>query len=330
MYAPWLVEVTRGSIVECRHIIHGIAITANGTAVEEFGDVDRKIYPRSAAKWLQALELILSGTAKKQRLTDEHLALACSSHNGEAEHVQKVSKWLNYLNFTSEDLECGIANPLSEEVHLQLACADMSLTPFHHCCSGKHSGMLSICHHLKLPTKGYTDYGHPIQQRIRERLSEVLEIDVNLLPHAADGCSVPTYATPLRALALGFAKLGAGRFGLNTNQAGQRLFEAQTNHPFLIAGSNRLDSALIEAGQGRLQIKMGADGVYCGALPDRELGFALKCDDGSRRGQEMAVVELLKSIGEIETVNRLPKCYRFPTIKTAQNVVVGSVSVNRG
>ena len=41
---------------------------------------------------------------------------------------------------------------------------------------------------------------------------------------------------------------------------------------------------------------MGAEGVYLGAIADREIGFALKCEDGSLRGQEALVVELLEQL----------------------------------
>ena len=78
-------------------------------------------------------------------------------------------------------------------------------------------------------------------------------------------------------MALGFAKLSAERFSDKMNTAASRLRRAQANAPFMVAGSERLDTALLEAGQGRLQVKMGAEGVYLGAIADRQIGFALKC-----------------------------------------------------
>ena len=98
----------------------------------------------------------------------------------------------------------------------------------------------------------------------------------------------------------------------------------------MVAGSDRLDTQLLEAGQGRLQVKMGAEGVYLGAIADREIGFALKCEDGSLRGQEALVVELLRAIGEDDLVNRLPKASSQPVIETARGEAVGQISVRRG
>ena len=58
-----------------------------------------------------------------------------------------------------------------------------------------------------------------------------------LLVYASDGCSVPTYALPLDVMALGFAKLSAGRFSDEMNIAARRLRRAQANVPFMVAGS---------------------------------------------------------------------------------------------
>ena len=104
---------------------------------------------------------------------------------------------------------------------------------------------------------------------------------------------------------------------------------AQANAPFMVAGSERLDTMLLEAGLGRLQVKMGAEGVYLGAIADREIGFALKCEDGSLRGQEALVVELLRAIGEDAIVDRLPDEVKHPQIRTARGELVGQISVRR-
>ena len=45
---------------------------------------------------------------------------------------------------------------------------------------------------------------------------------------------------------------------------------------------------------GKVFMKTGAEGVYCGAFPEHRLGFAVKIDDGAKRaaaGVAMALVE---------------------------------------
>ena len=326
---PWIVEISRGHRVESSSLGHGIVMNADGHTLLSFGDLQRETFPRSAAKWIQALELVLSGAADALGLSDEHLAIACASHNGEHEHVTLVSRWLDQLDLDVDDLECGVTLPFTEPVRLKLSHDHVTATQLHHCCSGKHTGMLSVCRHVGWQTNGYTAYDHPLQAKIREHISLIFGVDANSLDYASDGCSVPTYALPLDVMALGFAKLGAERFSNEFNAAARRLRNAQASAPFMVAGSDRLDTQLLEAGQGRLQVKMGAEGVYLGAIADREIGFALKCEDGSLRGQEVLVVELLRAIGEEDIVNRLPDNVRTRVVATARGETVGKISVRR-
>ena len=294
-----------------------------------FGEKKRETFPRSAAKWIQALELVLSGAVDALELTDDHLAIACASHNGEPEHVAIVNAWLGQLGLTTEDLECGVSLPFTEPVRLQLSRDHIPATNLHHCCSGKHVAMLTVCKQRGWLIDGYTDYAHPLQAKIRQHMTTIFGIDANSLNYATDGCSVPTYLLPLDVMALGFAKLGAGHFSTELNHAAARLRHAQARAPFMVAGSERLDSQLLEAGQGRLQIKMGAEGVYLGAIPDRNIGFALKCEDGSLRGQEALVIELLRTIGEEDLINRLPNSVSMPVIRSARGLPVGRVVVRK-
>ena len=295
-------------------------MNADGAELVAFGEKKRETFPRSAAKWIQALELVLSGAVDALELTDDHLAIACASHNGEPEHVAVVHAWLGQLGLTTEDLECGVSLPFTETVRLQMSHDHSPATNLHHCCSGKHVAMLTVCKQRGWLTDGYTDYAHPLQARIRQHMTTIFGIDADSLDYATDGCSVPTYLLPLDVMALGFAKLGAGHFSTELNHAATRLRHAQTRAPFMVAGSERLDSQLLEA---------GAEGVYLGAIPDRNIGFALKCEDGSLRGQEALVIELLRTIGEEDLINRLPNSVSRPIIRSARGLPVGQVVVRK-
>ena len=107
---------------------------------------------------------------------------------------------------------------------------------------------------------------------------------------AIDGCSIPTYAIPIRSLALGFAKMATGeRLSAERAKAAKRLFAACMAEPFFVSGSDAADLSLMQAAPGRIFVKSGAEGVYCAAVPELGLGIALKCDDGaepSRRGDD--------------------------------------------
>jgi len=121
------------------------------------------------------------------------------------------------------------------------------------------------------------------------------------LAHTArgtDGCSIPTYAVPLRHLAHAFAKVATGT-GLRDGQAraARRLREAVARAPFMVAGSGRFDTRVMERFGERVFCKVGAEGVHCAALPALGLGVAVKMDDGNNaRACEVVMAALLRRL----------------------------------
>src|SRR5688500_20225869 len=73
-----------------------------------------------------------------------------------------------------------------------------------------------------------------------------------------------------------------------------RVISAMRTRPFLIGGSDRFDSILIEETDGRIVAKIGAEGVHSVAVLDQGVGIALKVEDGAQRAQFPAVVRLLQ------------------------------------
>ena len=90
-----------------------------------------------------------------------------------------MNQWLTQLNLDVDDLECGVTPPFTESVRLKLSHDHATITQLHHCCSGKHTGMLSVCQHVGWQTKGYTAYDHPLQAKIREHMTMIFGIDAN-------------------------------------------------------------------------------------------------------------------------------------------------------
>ena len=74
-----LVEVWRGSFLECQHRGHAVIVNSRGDILESWGNPTQEILPRSACKILQALPLVESGAADAYGLTLEHLALSCGT-----------------------------------------------------------------------------------------------------------------------------------------------------------------------------------------------------------------------------------------------------------
>jgi L-asparaginase II len=294
MENPVLVEATRGREVESRHRGAVSVVDAEGTSVLAIGDVECRVFPRSAVKALQALPLVEGGFAEKYRLTDAELALACASHSGEPEHVENAASMLRKAGQPPACLECGVHWPLNDEAARGLAASGRIPTALHNNCSGKHAGFVCLACGLGADPEGYVKPEHPVQQAIRAALEDLT--GASHLPEArgVDGCSIPTYAVPLPSLAFGFAKFGSG-MGISKGcvRAAERIRRAVAKHPFMVAGTGRFDTLIMERFGERVFVKTGAEGVHCAALPELGYGVAVKCDDGAKRGAEAVMASVI-------------------------------------
>jgi L-asparaginase II len=283
---PIIAEILRGQMVESCHRGAFAVCDSAGKMVASMGDVAATFFPRSAIKAFQALPLLQSGAADRFGLTPEEIALCCSSHDGEPEHVRVARSILAKAGNT--EAECGAHWPSNSDAMRALVKAGEPARPIHNNCSGKHGGMLAFARHMGFAVKDYVRADHPVQLEIAKAYGTLCGVDLATAPMGIDGCSVPTWALPLSNVATGFAKLIA-------MPEGQRIIAAVRDNPFMVAGSARFDSKLMTA-VPRLFIKVGAEGVFCGCIPHAGLGFALKCDDGAFRGAEVAVAEMLTKL----------------------------------
>ena len=85
---PMTVGVVRGKETESTHQIHAVIARDDGSLVAWHGDPQRRTFPRSTVKAIQALVLLESGAADRFGFTPAELALACSSHAGTPLHVR--------------------------------------------------------------------------------------------------------------------------------------------------------------------------------------------------------------------------------------------------
>ncbi|SMQ60828.1 asparaginase [Devosia lucknowensis] len=296
---PILAEAVRGNWVENRHRGAFIIVDATGRVIASAGDVERPVFPRSAIKSMQALAIFDRHAADRFHHTAEELALACASHHGEDEHVDNVSHFLDRMGLSVSDLECGAHMPTNGKAREALRARGAEPSALHNNCSGKHSGMLSVALAMGVPTSGYVTREHDVQKAVRAAVEYVIGEDLTEDRCGTDGCSIPTWAAPLRAWAHGFARMSTGE-GLDAGHAAgaTKLFDAATSHPHLVAGTGHLDTLVMEAFGGRLMQKGGAEGVQCGAIRDKGWGYALKCDDGNMAASQAMVAQLLLTYAE--------------------------------
>ncbi|MGJ8526942.1 asparaginase [Maritalea sp.] len=296
---PVLAEYIRGNMIENRHRGAFCVVDQNGAIVGSAGDVNALIYPRSAIKSLQALALFQSGAVEKFNLNDQDLALACSSHLGEQFHVDGVLRFLEKIGATSADLECGAHAPMNKIARTALRATGAQPSALHNNCSGKHTGMLAVAKALGVSSVGYIERDHPVQVLVRECVERVLGVELTPDHCGRDGCSIPTWGAPLVSFAQAFAKMSSGSNDLPAiyANAGDRLFKAAATNAELVAGTGGFDTDAMNVFAGDLMLKVGAAGVFCGALRGRNLGFALKCDDGNMAAAHAIVAGLLSAIG---------------------------------
>lgn len=294
MENPVLAEVTRGNTVESRHRGSAIVVDADGAVVFAVGDVERPVFPRSAVKAIQALPLLESGAADRYGLTEAEIALAVSSHSGEPLHAETSLGMLRKAGREAGCLECGAHWPMNDKAARALAQAGAEPSALNNNCSGKHAGFVCLSCGLDKDPAGYVKAAHPVQQAVRGALEAVTGAAHTSEHMGIDGCSIPSYAVPLKALALGFARLGTGLgLGPERAKAAARIRAAAAAHPFMVAGTDRYDTRLMSLLGARAFTKTGAEGVYCAALPELGYGIALKCDDGAGRAAEVALGALI-------------------------------------
>ena len=294
---PMWIEVTRGGRVESRHRIDAAVCDSSGAVVDSFGDPMRPTAPRSASKPIQALPLILTGAADAFDLAAHELALACASHNAEANHVDSVRAVLARAGSGVDELECGAHGPINEDADLALIRANIAPGSEHNNCSGKHMGMLVTAHHLGEDPMGYIQPDHPVQQRVTTMMAEMCNADLSTQRPGIDGCGIPVWTMPLAELATGWARMADGRSTDEaTAAAATRLFDAMVAEPHYVAGTGRSCTRLMNSYGPRVAVKGGAEGVYCAVDRQEQLGIALKTDDGSSRGSELAVETIIAKL----------------------------------
>jgi len=326
MTNPVLIEVLRGSLVESRHRGAVAVADAAGTMALAIGDVTTPVFPRSAVKALQALPLVEQGAADRYGLDDKALALACASHSGEAAHVAGVKAMLAKAGLDPSALRCGAHWPIAQSAAAAVARSGAP-SALHNNCSGKHAGFLCVACAMGVDHAEYFRPEHPVQRAVRAVLKDFTGAATAEDHCAMDGCSVPTWAVPLRNLAQGFAKFGTG-VGLapERSRAVARLRRACAREPWFVAGTGRFCTDVMQTFGPRVFIKTGAEGVYCGALPQQGFGIAIKCDDGASRAAQAIMAAVIARFLPLDATQRATLGpFLEPRLRNWNGFEVGSI-----
>ena len=290
-----LVAEDRGDVREATHSGHLVVADADGQTIAALGDPSRLTYFRSSAKPFQAMAALGTGIQRRFGLTDEHIAVMAASHSGEPRHLEVVRDLLGRAGVPESALACGAHWPLAEPAAEAARAAMGAPIPIFNNCSGKHAGMLAASRALGASLEGYLDPGHPVQAAIRQVVETFTGCAPGEIRYGTDGCSAPNPAVPLQAMARAFARLL-----IAAHPAASVVVTAMTEHPFLVAGTHRFDTRLMEVSRRRLLAKGGAAGLHCLVDHESGLGLAVKLESGHGAVLPVAVIAALRQLGWLD------------------------------
>jgi L-asparaginase II len=317
------VVATRGGVVESRHRVHAAVVDASDSLSAKAGEAGRFTHWRSCAKPFQVMPFLKSGGFDDLQWGDDELALACASHGGEPEHVAIAERMLSAIGLEEGDLACGPHEPLSNRGAKLLRDAGERPTRLHNNCSGKHAAMLACAHTAGWPMFGYERSAHEVQKCCLASVAHWTGLQTEDIGVAVDGCGVAEFAMPLENMARAYSRLARASA---TDGIPKRVLSAMQSRPFLIGGSDRFDSILIEESDGRIVAKIGAEGVHSVAILDQGVGIAIKVEDGAQRAQFPAIIRLLQLLDALPaTLSPRLEEFRHRQIRNTRGETVGEI-----
>jgi L-asparaginase II len=313
-----MVEVTRSNFTESTHYGVAVLINSNGEVLREWGNSSTLIYPRSALKPIQSLNLYKDGVAEDLNLSDDFIALTTASHHAENIHQKMINNWLKKINLKEKHLSCGPSWPWNTKDQFKAHAKYKVKRKIFHNCSGKHCGHLAVSKYRNLPIKNYQNKDHPIQKELIKLIEDLSKYKIKNI--GVDGCTLPNPLIPLKKFALAAAQL-ADYKRLNEHSAiTKRIINSCVKFPEITGGSKSINSILTKLSKGKAFIKNGAEGVFVAIIPEKKSALAVKIIDGTRRAAEVAIAGLLS---ELKIINN-EKIKKRP-IKNSANQIIGSI-----
>jgi len=322
-----LVKTYRGKVAESFHTGNIAVADSAGKLLYYFGNPLLVTFMRSAAKPLQAVNVITSGAADRLNLNEQELAVMCASHYAQPNHRKTVKSILKKAGLSLNNLLCGKLISLNSEYALKLAADGVEPERIGSDCSGKHAGMLATCAHLGYSLDNYLDLDSKLQKEILHHISDFANIPAYEIIFAKDGCSAPVHAFPLFNMAISYARLAnPEKMHSSHREAALRITDAMSAHPEMLAGKNGFCTDFNKVFAGRMVGKLGAEGIYCVGIRGSDLGISIKIDDGNSRALAPVVMSVLKQLDLAgQDDYKTLKKYLKPAIINTNNEKVGLI-----
>ena len=316
-----MVEVTRSGFTESTHSGVAVLINSSGEILQEWGNSNTLIYPRSALKPIQSLNLYKDGAAKALGLSDDLIALTTASHHAENVHQKMFNNWLKNINLKEKYLSSGPSWPWNIKDQFKAHSKYKIKKKIFHNCSGKHCGHLAVSKYKNLPIKNYQNKDHPIQKDLIKLIEDLSKYKIKNI--GVDGCTMPNPLIPLKKFAFAVAQLADYKKLNEYSTIAKRIFDSCVKFPEITGGSKSINSILTKLSKGKIFVKNGAEGVFVAIIPEQKSALAVKIIDGASRAAEVAIAGLLSELKIInnEKINKIKKI----PIKNSANQIIGSM-----
>jgi L-asparaginase II len=327
---PVLVEIYRGGVLESFHRGSVCIVNTGNEIVYSAGDPYQVCYPRSAMKLLQVMPLLIRNGMEHFGFTLEEIAVMCGSHNAEPDHVRAVTSILQKIGLDKQALNCGPQYPSSKKDANELIRNNEKPHHIHNNCSGKHAGMLAMCVLMGWPVENYIAPEHPVQQSIREICSMMYEYPVEKMVMALDGCSAPIFSVPVYNQAIAYKNLVSNAHASHSiNKACGIVVEAVSRYPFMVAGTKRYCTDMMQITAPHIIGKTGAEGIFCLGFTEKKLGVCIKIDDGKMLPQYNVAQAIVNASGLFSEEQLQPlQHYLHDDITNFNKLVTGEIKVN--
>ena len=238
-----MVEVSRSGFVESTHYGVAILINSSGEILREWGNSNTLIYPRSALKPIQSLNLYRDGIAEALNLSDDFIALTTASHHAENIHQKMINNWLKKINIKENYLSCGPSWPWNIKDQFKAHIKYKVKRKIFHNCSGKHCGHLAVSLHKNLPIKNYQHKDHPIQKDLIKLIEDLSKYKIKNI--GVDGCTLPNPLIPLKKFTFAIAQLADYKKLNEHSTIAKRIFDSCVKFPEITGGNKSINSILI-------------------------------------------------------------------------------------
>lgn len=327
--AGFIVEVTRGDLVESIHQVAACAVDAGGAIHFRAGDIEVPVFLRSSAKPFIAAAAIAAGAVERFGLEPREIAVMAASHRGEPFHIDAVKSILRKTGMDVSALQCGAHYPYDETSAQAMIRAGEAPSALHNNCSGKHAGILALCSLIGADPATYLEASNPAQRAILDLCARLSDDDAQTWPLGVDGCGIPVYATSLRRAALSFARF-ATLEGVDARDAAalRVVRDAMVEYPEYVSGTGELDTVLMQVAGGAIACKAGAEGVHGVAAIGSALGYVSKVLDGAGRARGPSTIAALRHLGALDA-EQATKLARFarPVVYNRAGRAAGEIRV---